>query len=79
MIINLVTVYAMRLSGNISPDSGPEVAIKPGPRLNIKPKLLKQGQGNILFHDQLTDTEKSDAHYRVLLNRQFSTEAPKIP
>ena len=41
----------MRLSGNISPDSG----------------ATKQGQGNILFHDQLTDTEHdlctSDAHY----------------
>ena len=40
----------MRLSGNISLDSG-----------------TKQGQGNILFHDQLTDTEHdlcmSDAHY----------------
>ena len=73
MIINLVTVYAMRLSGNISPDSDDRTyQLRPKPR-------LKQGQGNILFHDQLTDTEKSDAHYRVLSNRQFSTEAPKIP
>ena len=48
--------------------------------LATKPKA-KQGQGNILFHDQLTDTEHGPLHeWRSLLSkRQFSTEARKIP
>ncbi len=38
----------MRLSGNISLDSGSS---------NYPGKAARPGQGNILFHDQLTDTE----------------------